>query len=150
MNSITKILQTSLDEGNTRMLFLDEDFHLREDGTRIGLLVLKSDDIHGFDISHEEWVSISQYINKSFRESGDDRCDFIAVAISGPDDAASAACFNGERISYLTFAQSDNVDEDFEALSALGSVDAQGNHEIPMEKSELALAMMATKSGEVH
>jgi hypothetical protein len=50
----------------------------------------------------------------------------------------------------MNFAKQSDVATAWEQMASLTEVDAQGNHFTPMEKSELAQAMMATKSGEVH
>ena len=147
MNSITKTLQTSFEEGRTQILFTDSDFNLNADGLREGLMVLKSEDINPRDLKVKDWKAIEKGINLDMRNAEVDDCDFYVIAISGPDDDGRGLSFWKGAITSIDFGRQSDVNSTWEQMLPMMEEDAQGNYSIPMEKSELALAMMATKSG---
>ena len=150
MRNSTKKLAASVQEGRTQILFTDPNFHLNPDGLREGLMVLKSDDINPRDLKVKDWKDIEKSINLHMRDAGVNGCDFYVIAISGPDDDDRGLSFWKGAISPMNFAKQSDVATAWEQMASLTEVDAQGNHFTPIEKSELAQAMMATKNGEVH
>lgn len=149
LNLERKVLD-SLEEGRTQILFIDPNFHLNTDGLREGLMVLKSEDINPRDLKVEDWKTVERAINLDMRDAEVDDCDFYVIAISGPDDDDRGLSFWKGAINEMNFAKQSDLTTTWEQMLPMMEVDAQGNHFAPIEKSELALAMMATKNGEVH
>jgi hypothetical protein len=142
---------SSLEDGRTKCLFTDPDFHLNEDGLREGLIVLKSEDIEPREMEEADWKAVEKSINAAFRQEGmDDECDFYVVAISGPDDDGIGLSYWKGAINEMRFAKQRDVDCTWEQMKSVIEVDAQGNHRVPMEKSPLAMAMLITNTGAVH
>ena len=138
---------TTIEQGRTQILFTDPNFHLNTDGFREGLMVLKSEDINPRDLKVEDWKDLEKGINLDMRNAEVDDCDFYVIAISGPEDDGRGLLFWNGAVSSIEFAKQSDINSTWEQMLPMMEEDAQGNYSIPMEKSQLARAMMATKSG---
>jgi hypothetical protein len=146
-----------MEAGELPQIFFDPDFHVNEDGTKVGLWVLKSEELDPEDISKGVWTAIHFMMVETWRDNGmleEDGIDDLAIGLCGPDDDNTATFYWNDHVSQLTFMKSQDVNADFEKLTSLPGVevDAQGNHSVPAEsfkRSPLALAMMPETSDTV-